>query len=148
MGERYIQVIVSLGLIVLAVLLYRSTAPSVDAATFTTDVYVRFLAIALGASAAFEIIKNFIITGNEPVEITKHPKAFMLLIALLIVYVWSMDYLGFNVSTMLFLVATMYFMGYRSWWKNLLIAAGVTLFVYVLFVKVFVILLPEASLFG
>jgi len=100
----------------------------------------------LGVSAAFEIIKNFISSSNNHIEFTKHPKAFTLLILLLIAYVWSMDYIGFNISTVLFLMATMYFMGYRSLWKSLLIAGGVTLFVYVLFVKVFVILLPEASL--
>jgi hypothetical protein len=119
MSGRYIQGIIALGLIVLAVLLYRSTASTVDAATFTTDVYVRFLAIALGVSAAFEIIKNFIKADKNSVEFTKHPKAFFLLIFLLIAYVWIMQYLGFIISTILFLVVTVYLMGYRSWWRFL-----------------------------
>ncbi len=48
--------------------------------------------------------------------------------------------------SLIFLPVTMKYMGYNKFIKSILITAGITLFVYILFVKLFEIQLPEATI--
>ena len=149
-NRKYIEIIVSIFFIVLAALLYGS-ADTVNqavsqASTDSTSTYVNTLAIVLGIAGIIELIMS-VISSPSVVEFTKDPTKFILLILSLVGYVWIMEYIGFIVSTLLFLPVTMKIMGYKSLVKSILISAGITLFVYLLFQVGFEILLPEPTIF-
>ncbi len=149
MSKKYIDVLVSIFFIVLAILLYRSTATYPKSALFTTAVYVKFLAISLGIAGILQLFFSFKIDISQKIIFAKNPKKFFILVVSLILYVWIMRYIGFIISTLLFLPSTMWFMGYKKFIKSIIISIGITLFVYILFVRIFEIQLPEATiLFG
>ena len=149
MSKKYIDILVSIFFIVLAILLYRSTASYPKSALFTTAVYVKFLAISLGIAGIVQLLFSFRIDISQKIVFAKEPKKFFILVVFLILYIWIMRYLGFIISTLLFLPTTMWFMGYKKFIKSIVISAGITLFVYILFVRIFEIQLPEATiLFG
>ena len=62
-------------------------------------------------------------------------------------YVLCIQYIGFFVSTAVFMLAFMRFLQLKKWWLMLLIAAGMDAVVYVLFVIVFAIRMPSGFLF-
>jgi len=148
--RKYIEIVISILFVLLAVLLYGS-ADTVNqavskASTDSTSTYVNTLAIVLGIAAGVELIMS-ILSSPTVIAFSKNPSKFFSLIFLLIAYVWSMEYIGFVLATLIFLSATMKMMGYESLVKSLMISAGITLFVYMLFQVGFEILLPEATLF-
>jgi len=132
---------------VLAILLYRSTAAYPKSALFTTAVYVKFLAVSLGFAGFLQLLFSFKIDASQKIIFAKNPKKFFILLVSLILYVWIMRYLGFIISTLIFLPVTMWFMGYKKIVKSIIISIGITLFVYILFVRIFEIQLPEATIF-
>ena len=149
-NRKYIEIIISIFFIVLAALLYGS-ADTVNqavsqASTDSTRMYVNTLAIILGVAGVIELIKS-VISSPSVIEFTKNPTKFILLILSLVGYVWIMEYIGFIISTLIFLPTTMKIMGYKSIVKSLIISAGITLFVYLLFQVGFEILLPEPTIF-
>jgi putative tricarboxylic transport membrane protein len=149
-NRKYIEIIVSIFFIVLAALLYGS-ADTVNqavsqASTDSTRMYVNTLAIILGVAGAIELTMS-IISSPSVIEFTKNPTKFILLIISLVGYVWIMEYIGFIISTLIFLPIAMRVMGYKSIVKSLIISAGITLFVYLLFQVGFEILLPEPTIF-
>ncbi len=146
MSKKYIDISLSIFFIILAVLLYRSTASFPKSALFTTAVYIKFLAISLGFAGAVQLFLAFLSDFSIKVDFTKNPKRFFILICSLIIYVWIMKFFGFIISTLIFLPFTMRYMGYKKFRKSIIISAGITLFVYLLFVKVFEIDLPEATI--
>jgi len=149
MSKKYIDIVLSIFFITLAVLLYRSTATFPKSALFTTAVYIKFLAYMLGIAGSAQLIISFLSNASIKVIFARNPKKFFILILSLIVYVWAMRYLGFIISTLIFLPVTMRYMGYDKFRKSIIISACITLFVYVLFVQIFSIQLPEATiLFG
>ncbi len=149
MSKKYIDIVLSIFFIILAVLLYRSTATFPKSALFTTAVYIKFLAYVLGIASLVQLSVSFMSDSSEKVIFARDPKKFFILILSLIVYVWIMRYIGFIISTLIFLPVTMRYMGYDKFRKSIIISAAITLFVYVLFVKLFEIQLPEATiLFG
>ena len=147
MSKKYIDILVSIFFIVLAILLYRSTATYPKSALFTTAVYVKFLAISLCVAGSLQLIFSFKIDANKKIIFAKNPKRFFILVISLILYVWIMRYIGFIISTLIFLPVTMWFMGYKKIVKSIIISIGITLFVYILFVRIFEIQLPEATIF-
>ncbi len=150
MNKKYIDILLDIFFIILSALLYGS-ADTVNqavskASTDSTSTYVNTLAIILGTVALIDLAKS-IISSPKTIEFAKNPKKFFTLIFLLIGYVWIMEYVGFIIGSMLFLPSTMYLMGYKKIINALIISAGITLGVYLLFQVGFEILLPEATIF-
>ncbi|PID47539.1 MAG: hypothetical protein CR967_03885 [Proteobacteria bacterium] len=148
MTNKYANIFISLIFIVLGVLLYKSTLDLKASSIVTTGFYIKFLAISLIASACFELLKSFIANQKEKIIFAKDLKGFVYLIFFLIFYVWSMEYLGFVLSSLIFLSLTMWFMGYKKPLGIFVISILVIVFVQGLFVYVFEIPLPESSIFG
>ncbi len=132
----------------LGVLLYKSTLGLKQSSIVTTGFYIKFLAGSLVLSAIVELIKVFVKNQKEKVSFTKDIKSFLCLVFFLIFYVWAMEYLGFIISSLIFLSATMWFMGYKHFLKALLISIAVIAFVQVLFAQIFEIPLPKSTVFG
>ncbi len=151
MNRKYIDIVISIFFIVLAALLFGSadsTSKAVSkASTDSTTMYVNFLSVMLGVFGFAELIKSFI-SKSYIVTFTKNPKKLAVLICLLILYIWSMQYIGFFIATLLFIPFTLWSMGYKKIVKSIFISLAVTLFVYLLFEKGFEILLPEATIFN
>ncbi len=148
MRRKYINIFLSIVFVVLGVLLYKSTLELKGSSVVTTGFYIKFLAISLVLSALFELVKSFIENQKEKVVFAKDIKRFSFLVFFLIFYVLGMSYLGFITSSFIFLVATMYFMGYKNIAKAVLISIFVIAFVQLLFAYVFEIPLPKSTIFG
>ncbi len=114
-----------------------------------TAVYVRFLAIFLAICCGALAIRTFLDRAKEQekLDFIKNPTKFFLLIAILITYTLGIHYLGFFISTAVYLPVTMYAMGYRKHHIIVLSSLLLILFIYALFVHIFEVPLPEAALF-
>ncbi len=148
MNKKQLEIILSICFVVLAVLIYKSTANFHASSIVTTGFYIKFLAVSLAVSGIYELIKALIKNDLSSVSFAKNPKRFFLLILSLCLYVFIMEYLGFVVASLIFLPLTMFAMGYKSILKSFIISVFVVGFVYLLFVQVFEIPLPESSLWG
>ena len=149
MNKKYIDIIVSIFFIALAVLLYSSadtTSNAVSkASTDSTSTYVNALAITLGVAGVIEFIVS-VLSNPSYVEFTKNPKKFFMLIFSLIAYVVMMEYIGFIIATFIFLIVTMRVMGYKNFLRSVVISVAITGGVYLLFQVGFEILLPEMTI--
>lgn len=81
--------------------------------------------------------------GNVPSpyawNTTKYPLLLLLIVA---GYILSIGVIGFLPATTLFTVATMFFLGVRSWKSILLMTAGLDLFIWLVFVHQLKMVLP------
>lgn len=147
MNKKYIDTILSIGLLILAITLYKSVDSFRASSIVTTGIYIKFLAISLGLAGIFELIKVFFINKDEKVVFTQNPKRFFFLTILLIIYIILMEYFGFIIASLVFLPLTMRAMGYEKTVLSLIYSILIIAFVYLLFAQVFEIPLPEATLF-
>ncbi len=144
---KHIEIPIYIFFIILAVLLYRSTATFPESSQNTTAIYIKILAIALGILGFVQLILTFFHENLSLRNLIKSPKKFFILIILLVIYVWMINVLGFNVSSVLYMIITMYAMDYRKPVKAILISIFTTFSVYFLFYKIFEIPLPKGILF-
>ncbi len=147
MKAKNINIILSLSFVILAVALYKSVGNFTSSSIVTTGIYIKFLAISLGIAGILDIVRSFFVVENKKIVFTENPKRFAALVTLLIMYVGLMGYFGFVISSLIFLPLTMFAMGYRKIGYSLIYSVMIVAFVYVLFVQVFDIPLPELTLF-
>lgn len=158
MTRRLAELLLLLGAMVLAVLLYRSTAAWPEMVQGSTANYVRFLALGLGLLCLYEL-SVFIRsrrqarpeseTGDpEKLTLAESPLRFWGLLALLGLYAAAFDRLGFYLSSALFLPLAMLLLGARKPLTIILTTAGVLLFVYLVFARLLEVPLPAGTLFG
>ncbi|MBS9781443.1 MAG: tripartite tricarboxylate transporter TctB family protein [Gammaproteobacteria bacterium] len=147
MKAKNINIILSLSFVILAIALYQSVGKLSSSSIVTTGIYIKFLAISLGIAGILDIVRCFFVVENKKIVFTENPKRFIALVALLTMYVGLMGYFGFVISTLIFLPLTMFAMGYRKIGYSLIYSVMIVAFVYVLFVQVFDIPLPELTLF-
>ena len=148
MTRRITDYIILIFCVVLAVLLYRSTAGYAEVSQNSTAAYVRFLALSLGILSMIQVITNFRNNDNSTVEFYRNKKRFFSLLGLLFTYSLLISFFGFLLSTALFLPATMYFMGHRKIKIILFASTGLILFLQVLFVSILQVPLPDGLIFG
>ncbi len=160
MSKRLVELIILGALLVLAVLLYGSTAAYPQAVQGSTAAYVRFLALALGLLCLFETIsslirykkhKNHAQQSSSDTEalfsIGKNPQKFWVLFVLLLFYAGIFSYLGFYIASALFLPITMYALGARKPLSISLTTLGVLGFVYVVFERILEVYMPIGTYF-
>lgn len=150
MTKRFAEFIILSAFLILAVLLYRSTASYPDAVQGSTALYVRFLGLALSFFCSLELflwLKNRKQAETEKMTIAKVPMRFWGLFILLLIYSVSLSYLGFYFASALFLPLAMLLLGARKPLSICLTSAGVLMFVYLVFAKLLEVPLPEGSLF-
>ena len=110
-----------------------------------TAVYVRFLAGALGFLSILLLIKAIISHVPKSLDFVKRPRAFFSLVVALIIYVLIMLKAGFFISSALFLPVTMWLMGHRNFLTIGVSTVGLLGFIYLLFVQLFGVPLPEIN---
>jgi len=150
MTKRLAELVILSVYLILAVLLYCSTASYPVSVQGSTALYVRFLGMALAVFCSLELFLWFKNRGRvetEKMTIATVPKRFWGLFALLLVYSMSLSYLGFYLASALFLPLAMVLLGAKKPLSICLTSAGVLLFVYLVFAKLLEVPLPEGSLF-
>ncbi len=150
MTKRLAELIILSGYLILAVLLYRSTASYPVSVQGSTALYVRFLGMALGLFCSLELFLWFKNRGQattEKMEIATVPMRFWGLFILLLIYSTALSYIGFYISSALFLPLAMLLLGAKKPLSITLTSAGVLLFVYLVFATLLEVPLPEGSLF-
>lgn len=153
MPKRLAELLLLIGFMVLAVLLYRSTAAWPAMVQGSTAMYVRFLGLGLGLLCLYEL---FVFIRNrqrenrkndpEKMELAASPLRFWGLLGLLALYAATFDKMGFYLSSALFLPLTMLLLGARKPLTILLTTAGVLLFVYLVFARLLEVPLPAGTL--
>lgn len=150
MTKRIAELLILSGYLILAVLLYRSTASYPTSVQGSTALYVRFLGMALAVFCSLELFlwfKNRKQVETEKLTIAAVPARFWGLFILLLIYSTALSYLGFYISSALFLPLAMLMLGAKKPLSLSLTSVGVLLFVYLVFEKLLEVPLPEGSLF-
>ncbi len=148
MTKKFVDYIILVFCVVIAVLLHRSTASYPEICQVSTAAYVRFLALSLGILCLIQLYTNYKQNDNSSVEFYKDKKRFLTLVVLLFIYGLMISFFGFMLSTALFLPSTMYMMGHRRKITIVLSSAGLLLFLQILFVSLLQVPLPEGMIFG
>ncbi|WP_417807953.1 tripartite tricarboxylate transporter TctB family protein [Thioclava sp.] len=143
MSRTTVDRIVLAGFVVLAVLLYISTASYPGIAQKTSAKYVRFLSLCLGGLGAIQLgLSLWKEKPTVPLALTGHVPRFVGLIAGLIAFAIAFDTLGFFIPAAAFIPVISLMLGQR----NPIVIAGTTLgllvVVYLIFVVVLGIRLP------
>jgi len=69
-----------------------------------------------------------------------------IMIALILLYLLFMQFIGYSLSTLIFLVSAMMYLSYRNWKVMIAISAGWILFSYIAFYKLLYVPLPRGIL--
>jgi putative tricarboxylic transport membrane protein len=150
MSKRLAELLILSGYLILAVLLYRSTASYPPSVQGSTAMYVRFLGTALGVLCTLELLLWFKNRGQgetDKLKLTTAPIRFWGLAILLVVYAASLSMLGFYLSSAIFLPIAMLLLGATKPLSIGLTSAGVLFFVYLVFAKLLEVPLPGSTLF-
>lgn len=96
----------------------------------TVEAYV-FPAFFLVILIIFYLI--LIIKPSEDKIKFQNLKDLGLQVVLIILYINVLPYVGFIISTLIFLFSSIHFSGYKNWRKNLLVTVIVTVLLYIVF---------------
>lgn len=135
--------LVLVGFIVLAVLLYLSTASYTGIAQKTSAKYVRFLAMSFGGLSVVQLLFSF--RRNlppRPLDLFGRAGRFFGLLAALIVFAIAFEPLGFFIPAAVFIPGIALMMGYRNIPVIALTTAGVLAGVYLVFIRLLSVNLP------
>lgn len=150
MSKRLAELLILVGYLVLAVLLYRSTASYPASVQGSTATYVRFLGTALGIFCTLELFLWAQKRGSvkkESLNIAVAPIRFWGLLILLVIYSTLLTTFGFYLTSAIYLPLGMLLLGERKPLRMSLTSAGTLLFVYLVFAKLLEVPLPEGSIF-
>lgn len=154
MTKKFAELLLLGVFLVLAVLLYNSTASYPKFVQGSTAAYVRFLAICLGILCLTELFVTSKAKNKEqgsqkaPLNMADAPRRFWGLCILLFIYAASFELLGFYLASAIFLPTAMLMLGARKPIPLSLTTGGILLFVYLVFEKLLGVFLPTSSLFG
>lgn len=138
MSRRSVDRIVLLGFVILAVLLFHSTASFSGIALNTSAKYIRFLAVSMGLLSMVQLgLSLWREHETEPLALTENYPRFLGLIAALAAFALSFANLGFFIPAALFIPAIALMLGQR----NPLVIGGVTVGMLVVVYLIFDLLL-------
>lgn len=96
------------------------------------------------------ILSIFLFFQKDNHDKKKLPKkdvtAILTVVGLILAYIMLLEFLGFFLSTALFLFVNTWIMGYRKWLSNLITSIAIPLFIYLLFTQFLDIVLPRGIL--
>ncbi|HHI69407.1 MAG TPA: tripartite tricarboxylate transporter TctB family protein [Rhodobacteraceae bacterium] len=134
-------------IIVMAVLLYVSTANYPGIAKTTSAKYVRFLAVFIGGLSVVQLGHSLLRDRSlDRLILTGHLPRFLGLLLALIVFSLVFEPLGFFIPAAVFIPTVAFMLGYRNPIIIGLTTAGVLGFVYLVFVKLLSVNLPGINL--
>lgn len=143
MTSRTLDQIVLAGFIVMAVLLYLSTADYTGIAQKTSAKYVRFLALSFGILGMVQLLLTLRRGGADaPLDLFGRAGRFFGLLAGLVVFATVFEHLGFFIPAAVFIPAVAVLLGYRNWLIIGATTVGVLAAVWVIFVQLLSVNLP------
>ncbi len=143
MTKKYVDRVVLALFIVMAVLLYFSTANYTGIAIKTSAKYVQFLAVSIGVLSAVQLGHNILkdrSTGK--LVLTENIFKFGGLLVALIAFALVFETLGFFIPAAIFIPAVAYMLGFRKPQALALTTFGVLAFVYLVFIQLLAVNLP------
>ena len=150
MTKRISELLLLSIFLLIAILLYKSTAGFPDMVQGSTATYIRFLAISLGTLCLLEVIlwlRKQERDEKKKLNLATAPARFWALLTVMFGYSMLLEPLGFYLASALFMPSTMFILGTRNKLHIILTSGGVLLFVYLVFAKLLGVPLPESYLF-
>lgn len=148
MTRETLDRLVLIGFIVLAVLLYLSTASYTGIAKETSAKYVRFLAVSFGTLALVQLARSlWARPSGVPLDLFGRATQFFGLLAGLILFAMSLKSLGFFIPAAVFIPLVAVMLGYRNVLAIAVSTGLVLLAVYLIFVLLLSVDLPGPELF-
>lgn len=136
------------GFILLAVLLYISTAKYTGIAQKTSAVYVRFLALSFGGLSVVQLLFSLRRKAeDERMDLFGRASRFFGLMLGLILFAMSFETLGFFIPAAVFIPLVAWLLGYRNPVMIAVSTIGVLLAVYLIFITLLSVNLPGPSFF-
>ncbi|HBQ36390.1 MAG TPA: hypothetical protein DD729_06070 [Rhodobacteraceae bacterium] len=133
-------------LIVMAVLLYFSTANFKGIAIKTSAKYVQFLAVFIGGLSVVQLGYSLLKDRSfDRLVITEHWPRFLSLLGGLIIFALLFEHLGFFIPAAVFIPVVSVLLGFKNWLAIGLTTAGVLGFVYLVFVQMLSVNLPGVT---
>jgi len=130
-------------LIVMAVLLYFSTAYYKGIAIKTSAKYVQFLAVFIGGLSVVQLGHSLLKDRSyDKLVLTGHLPRFLGLLVALIIFALVFEPLGFFIPAAVFIPVVSYMLGYRNRVTIGLTTVGVLGFVYLVFIQLLSVNLP------
>lgn len=83
---------------------------------------------------------------TSPAEKLATKKKPLIILIAPVIYIFSMQYIGFALSSLIFLSLLFRALDGRSWWRNILIAFGITAFLYVAMILLMQMALPRLEI--
>ncbi len=143
MTKKYIDLAVLLFFVVMAVLLYNSTASYTGIAKTTSAYYVKFLAVFIGGLSVIQLAINlFRDKNNYRLHLSQHYPRFLGLLIMLIIFALVFEHLGFFVSAAVFIPVVALILGYKNYLTIIITTVSVLAFVYLIFIKLLSVNLP------
>jgi putative tricarboxylic transport membrane protein len=140
-----------IGLLLLAILYFeRSFAISTGLASdrLGPTFYPRVLAVVLAVLATVLIARSLTDRSDpSPLSRVRAGRLFAVF-GVMLLWVGLLPYLGFPLVTPLLLVAVMWILGHRRWRSLIAVSLGLTLALYLVFVRTLNVLLPMGPLGG
>jgi putative tricarboxylic transport membrane protein len=150
MTKRLTEILLLGAFLTMSFGLYKSTAGFPDMVQGSTATYIRFLAVSLGLLCLLEAglwMRKGAREEGKKLNMTAAPFRFWSLLILMFAYSLLLEYLGFYVTSALFLPLTMFVLGARKVFSIALTSGGVLIFIFLVFGKILSVPLPESSLF-
>ena len=150
MTKRLTEILILGAFLIISVGLYKSTAAFPEMVQGSTANYIRFLAVSLGILCLVEVglwLRKRARDQGKKLNMTEAPFRFWSLLILMFVYSLLLEYLGFYLTSALFLPLTMSVLGARKVGSIALTSGGVLLFVFLVFGKILGVPLPESGLY-
>ncbi len=146
MPKKYVDRALLLFFIVMAVLLYLSTASYPGIAKTTSAYYVKFLAVFIGILSVIQLLISLAKDIDYTrLHLSEHMPRFLGLLVSLIIFGLVFEHLGFFISAGIFIPLVALILGYRNYLTIVITTVSVLVFVYLVFVKLLSVNLPGLS---
>ena len=143
MTKKHVDRAVLFGLIVMAVLLYLSTAEYRGIAQKTSAKYVQFLAVSIGVLSTVQLIYSLLQDKTKDrFEMTERPMRFGALLVGLVIFAAVFETLGFFIPAAVFIPVMAVILGYTRPIPIALTTIAILAFVYLVFIQLLAVHLP------
>lgn len=138
----YAEKTISAALLAMVGVLYPMTHDFSDG----SDVFPKFILVSVGILAMMLLISSF--RRNVPAKESRSvgSKPYILLLSTT-AYIFAINVVGFFTSTIIFLTATMHYLGIRTKTSYFIMVASLSAFYYFIFVRLLHVPLPQGFLF-
>ncbi|MBP1932687.1 tripartite tricarboxylate transporter TctB family protein [Ammoniphilus resinae] len=139
--------IASFIVMILAVAVYAMTLqfPSLEGFETGPAFFPKMLSIVFFILGVLLFLQSFRSSNDK---LPEKMRDALIIMVLMLVYLYLVTLLGFNISTPIILVIFLAFLKVRTWYSYIALPIGVTFFVYLIFQVFLGVPIPEGAMFG